>query len=946
MRTVSIALLSLSAVFFSVVVCAQEKCPAPPALSASTQANIFNPQQELDLGDVEAGWLEKNYRVIHDDELAGRLNLINSRILAQLPPTQLKFRVILIDSPVVNSFSVGAGRIYVTRKMVAFVRSDDELAGLLGHEMGHILTHQNAIEMTRKFHDFLGVDSVGDRRDIYDKFNRMLDSVGRNRDLLVKTVTREERQEEPHQYEADRVALYAVASAGFSSQAFVDFFDRLAQTHGKTGNLLTDFFGATKPDEKRLREMHKSQALLPAACGEIAPAAPSAEFLAWQSDVIAYSGLGQREHLVGVASKKPLDPPLRTDVRNLKFSPDGEYSLAQDDATVFVFANDPFTFLFRIDGTEAHEVQFSRDSQKILLLTHGLRIEEWNIDDQERTSVHEMTFPGGCLQSSLSHDGKLLACVNSELDFSLIDVERGNTLFIKKAYFVANSLDSQNMILRLIVYFLIEIGDGSWIRMEFSPDDRYFAATAAEMSIGVDVTNHAQLSLHGVLGDMLKADFAFLAPDRVIVQNQSDPKNSAVIEFPTGKVLERLPISPRQAMEAPTRGNYVILKPIKDAQVGVLDLESQKFVVGATKSSAIDVYDRQVIMQRASGDVGLFDISTHEHHGQLELPQSTLGTPRAWAVSPDFRWLAVSDTSRGAVWDLSASKRLYFTRGFRGAYFDADQAFYADFPAFDPQPRTIARADLSQANIAQGVAIEEKVAAQQYGQFLLVRKPAGKENTLNRNITLDVKDVRDGHVLWSRGFPKEAPEISLYPQSGSLILRWSGDESAAKDEIKGTGSLQTRFTAMRDHKGAYLLEVLDPASGKSRGQLLIDTGKGSFRVERSFAEGDWVLVGDNENRTRVYSLSSGEQKAILFGTRSLLSTAAGILLLENETGQVDVYDLKSLEKRNQLTFPYHISAWEFSADGKRLFVLTANQIAYFFDTQALDKADTVMAVVP
>jgi hypothetical protein len=87
-------------------------------------------QQELDLGDVEAEWLEKNYRVMHDDEMAARLNRISSRMLAQLPPTQLKFRVILIDTPIVNSFSVGAGRIYITRKMVAFVRNDDELAGL------------------------------------------------------------------------------------------------------------------------------------------------------------------------------------------------------------------------------------------------------------------------------------------------------------------------------------------------------------------------------------------------------------------------------------------------------------------------------------------------------------------------------------------------------------------------------------------------------------------------------------------------------------------------------------------------------------------------------------------------------------------------------------------------------------------------------------------------
>jgi predicted Zn-dependent protease len=235
----------------------KQQCPTPPTLSASASANIFNPQQELDLGDVEAEWLEKSYRIIHDDQLASRLNLMTERILAQLPPTQLRFRIILVDTPIVDSFSVGAGRIYVTRKMVAFLRNDDEVAGLIGHEMGHILTHQNAIEMTRQFHDILGVTSVGDRADIFDKFNRMLDNVARDRSVLIKTSERLQREEEIHQYEADRVALYAVAAAGFSPQAFVEFFDRLAQTHGKTGSLLTDFFAATNPDEKRLRELHQ-----------------------------------------------------------------------------------------------------------------------------------------------------------------------------------------------------------------------------------------------------------------------------------------------------------------------------------------------------------------------------------------------------------------------------------------------------------------------------------------------------------------------------------------------------------------------------------------------------------------------------------------------------------------------------------------------------------------
>jgi predicted Zn-dependent protease len=104
---------------------AQQKCPAPPAISAATGRNIFNAQQELELGDVKAEQWEKTYRVIHDEALTDRLNKVSAKILAQLPPTQLKWRIILIDEPVVNSFSNGAGRIYVTRKMIAFLRNDD-----------------------------------------------------------------------------------------------------------------------------------------------------------------------------------------------------------------------------------------------------------------------------------------------------------------------------------------------------------------------------------------------------------------------------------------------------------------------------------------------------------------------------------------------------------------------------------------------------------------------------------------------------------------------------------------------------------------------------------------------------------------------------------------------------------------------------------------------------
>ena len=295
-RTLILATASLFtlATVFGGAIRAQQPCSVTPVLRTATAAHTFTAQQEQALGDVEAEWVETTYRVVHDTELSSHLNMVLGRILSQFPPNQLRVRVILIDAPEADAFSAGPERIYITRKMVAMLNNDDELAGLLGHEMGHILTHQNAILVAHLFHDLLGVNAVSDRKDISDKFGRMLDSINRDDKVFRKAAQIIQRQEETHQYEADRVALYAAAAAGFSPQAFAEFFDRFAETHGSTGNLLTDFLEATTSNEKRLREIHKSLKLLPQPCREIAAAAPSADFLTWQAAVISYPDWARR----------------------------------------------------------------------------------------------------------------------------------------------------------------------------------------------------------------------------------------------------------------------------------------------------------------------------------------------------------------------------------------------------------------------------------------------------------------------------------------------------------------------------------------------------------------------------------------------------------------------------------------------------------------------------
>lgn len=291
-RSISRSFASLVySVFFVGAVGAQHKWPGIDMQTASKVHNMFSADQEMDLGDVEAELLEANFQVIQDREFTTHMTGITRRLLASFPGTNL--RILLIDGPQAEAFSAGNSRIYITRKMLAMVRNDDELAGLLGHELAHIQAHQNAIVVSQAFYDFLGVNSVGDRKDIAAKLNQILSSSRWNTNALSSTAQRVPWEDEYDQYKADRFALYTAASAGFSPRAYADFFDRFAATNGKRGNPLTDLFGITTPNERRLREIYKSLHSLPKSCREIPSPTPPPEFVAWQAAVAAPSSFAK-----------------------------------------------------------------------------------------------------------------------------------------------------------------------------------------------------------------------------------------------------------------------------------------------------------------------------------------------------------------------------------------------------------------------------------------------------------------------------------------------------------------------------------------------------------------------------------------------------------------------------------------------------------------------------
>ena len=266
----------------------QNQCKPPEIIFNKNAKNIFSEQQEMYLGEVIAETVEKNFRVIRDDEANRYLREIGAKLVKHLPPTNIKFQFYVIDSPELNAFATSGGRIYVTRKMIAFVRSEAELAGILGHELGHGIVRHGSIDMSRYFKEVLGIESVGDKEDIYQKYNEYIDK--RN----TKRLKINQNHEDNQQLEADKIGVFAMVAAGYNPDAFSSAWDRLAETKGKTGNSFTEFFGTTRPAEKRLREILKASSSIPSECLE-KDSSSDENFKQWQTYIVTTTNFPTEE---------------------------------------------------------------------------------------------------------------------------------------------------------------------------------------------------------------------------------------------------------------------------------------------------------------------------------------------------------------------------------------------------------------------------------------------------------------------------------------------------------------------------------------------------------------------------------------------------------------------------------------------------------------------------
>lgn len=111
------------------------------------------PEQEIALGLQAAPSMVQEYGgVSRDQEAAGRVEWVGNQVVsnsdAQRGPYQYKFHL-LADRKTINAFALPGGQVFITEALYRQLTSDGQLAGVLGHEIGHVVARHGAEHMAK-----------------------------------------------------------------------------------------------------------------------------------------------------------------------------------------------------------------------------------------------------------------------------------------------------------------------------------------------------------------------------------------------------------------------------------------------------------------------------------------------------------------------------------------------------------------------------------------------------------------------------------------------------------------------------------------------------------------------------------------------------------------------------------------------------------------------------
>ena len=127
------------------------------AITTSLVACGISQQQEVQMGQEYAQQINAQLPIVQDPELNRYINVLGDSIARLTSRRDLDWHFFIVDSKEVNAFAVPGGYVYVNRGLIERADNMSEVAGVLGHEIGHVVRRHTVKQMEKEQGANIGV---------------------------------------------------------------------------------------------------------------------------------------------------------------------------------------------------------------------------------------------------------------------------------------------------------------------------------------------------------------------------------------------------------------------------------------------------------------------------------------------------------------------------------------------------------------------------------------------------------------------------------------------------------------------------------------------------------------------------------------------------------------------------------------------------------------------
>jgi len=252
------------------------------AVLLASCASVTNPvtgQRELSVMDEQAEITEgkkahaevlQEYGVVQDARVQAYVNDLGQRLAKQSHRANLQWTFTVLDSPEINAFALPGGYVYVTRGIMAYMESEADLAGVMGHEIGHVTARHGAQRATRQQTAGIGVLAASVLGAVAEAYGfggaGQLASQGAQAAAAGYIASYSREQE----LQADQLGAEYLARNGYDPKNMVDVIEVLkrqeqfaadaAKAAGKTAKQGGDWLASHPSNEQRLAEIRQTAA--------------------------------------------------------------------------------------------------------------------------------------------------------------------------------------------------------------------------------------------------------------------------------------------------------------------------------------------------------------------------------------------------------------------------------------------------------------------------------------------------------------------------------------------------------------------------------------------------------------------------------------------------------------------------------------------------------------